>query len=483
MNPTLKRMAIAGASTALALAAACTGTVEGSVPPTISPDIFAPIPTPRPFGQKPTPTATPFLLPVPAVAVTATFVPTATLVPTATPIATIGAPGPEPTSEASPTPTATALPLPTFAPEFTATPEPVAEPTATPEPTATATPTPVSSAPGGVVFSLTDSSIFLDPGNFAPESVAAGVSLSQFSATATFGNPVNPTFRAYSYGIKFRQDGGDYQVISIDSSGSVQHRLFHASTDGGIDTYNVLQDFDYDDVKLAASDFNTLHLTVIDDLGWLYVNGTYITEFPVPGVGVSSDVEFIAELENETNISGAQTELPFAEVRRAIAASFSPSESLVKEAGEIARTTQTGTLRDSVITAEFVSPYVQILGRWSVGFEYTNPETGTTNWFIFNNRRQWKHVSRSVIDGELVEHVAGLSDLILRHRDDVNELRIVGTNGTHQVFLNGVYLAQLTFTTESFPVHGSAIAGFESTDQAPGIPTVVNSYTAWSLGE
>jgi hypothetical protein len=345
------------------------------------------------------------------------------------------------------------------------------------------TQTPVPAAPGGILFSLTDGSIFLDPENVAPESIAAGVFLADFSATATFGNPVNASFRAYSYGIKFREVDGDYQVISIDSAGKVQHRLFHESTDGTIDTYNVLQEFAYNDIKVGGSDSNSLQITVIDDLAWLYVNGTYITEFVVDGIGVASDVEFLAELENETNISGAQTELPFAEVRSASVAAFSASELLVKEVGEISRTEPTGTLRDSFVTAEFVSPYEQILGRWSVGFEYVDPATGTSNWFIFNNRRQWKHVSRAGTDGELTEVVTGVSNLILRDRDDVNELKIFGTNGIYQVFINGVYLTELTFDPEFSPVQVSAIAGFEPTDQAPGIPTRVNNFTVWSMGE
>jgi hypothetical protein len=245
----------------------------------------------------------------------------------------------------------------------------------------------------------------------------------------------------------------------------------------------VLQEFAYNDIKVGGSDSNSLQITVIDDLAWLYVNGTYITEFVVDGIGVASDVEFLAELENETNISGAQTELPFAEVRSASVAAFSASELLVKEVGEISRTEPTGTLRDSFVTAEFVSPYEQILGRWSVGFEYVDPATGTSNWFIFNNRRQWKHVSRAGTDGELTEVVTGVSNLILRDRDDVNELKIFGTNGIYQVFINRVYLTELTFDPEFSPVQVSAIAGFEPTDQAPGIPTRVNNFTVWSMGE
>lgn len=483
MKSIVRRFALAGLPVILAAAVACTGPAEGSTPPTISPDVFAPIPTPRPFGQTPTPTATPFILQIPTISTSVTAVPSSP-----TPSATSGAPGPEPTAPPVPVPTAaptaqptqesTATPGPTPA----STPEATAEPTATPEPAATPTATPVPVATGGVVFSLEDSSIVLDPSRVAPESVPSGVDVTNFSVAATFGNPVNANFRAYSYGVKFRESGGQYQAVTINSVGLVRHLAGTIGAEGEADSFSVSTTFDYDEVKKIGSDLNSLHLTVIDDQAWLFVNEQFVTGFTVGGVGTSANVVFVAELENETDISGAITELTAVEVRNAEPNAFIATDTLVKVAGEVSRTEPTGVMRDSVAQAEFVSPYEPILGRWSAGFEYVEPVTGSANWLVINSRRQWKHFQRAGATGEVVEIAVGSSDEIMRDRNDVNTLMMLGRNGTYEVFINGKFITQVTFDSAELPARVSAIAGFESSDQKPGVPTLFSNYTVWSLG-
>lgn len=391
MKSIVRRFAVAGLPVILAAAVACIGPVEGSTPPTISPDVFAPIPTPRPFGQTPTPTATPFILPIPTISTSVTAVPSSPT-PTPTPSATTGAPGPEPTAEPTAPPVPTAAPTAQPTQESTATPastpEATAEPTATTGPAATPTATPVPVATGGIVFSLEDGSIVLDPSRVAPESAPSGVDVTNFSVAVTFGNPVNANFRAYSYGVKFRESGDQYQAVTINSAGLVRHLVGTTGSEGEADSFSVSTTFDYDEVKKSGSDSNSLHLTVIDDQAWLFVNGQFVTGFTVGGVGTSADVVFVAELENETDISGAITELTAVEVRNAEPNAFIATDTLVKVAGEVSRTEPTGVMRDSVVQAEFVSPYEPILGRWSAGFEYVEPVTGAANWLVINSRRQ-----------------------------------------------------------------------------------------------
>ncbi len=486
MKSIVKRILVASAPFALAIAVACTGPAEGSNPPTISPDVFAPIPTPRPFGQTPTPTATPFLLPVPTVGISET------VAPTATPSATMGAPGPAPTTEATvtsvplPTATPTSVPIviPTATPtvQVTTTPEPTQQPTATPEPTASPTPTPNPAAPGGIVFSLEEGAISLDLDQWRPESVAAGVDVTNFSARAEFGNPVNATFRPYSYGIKFRETATEYYAVTINSAGEVSYIRGVPGADNETDFFNVLSAFEVEDLAEGGSESNTLELTVIDDLGWLYVNGQYVSQFNVAGVGVAADIEFIAELQNETNVSGAFTELLGAEVRESAVAKFVSQGSLLKETGEPARTEPTAPIRDSIVEAEFIAPYERVIGKWSVGFEYYDPISLTTNWLIVNNSQEWKHLRQVGVFGPIEEIVGGRFTGILRNRGDVNTIKMIGKNGNFQIFINGQLMSGTEFGQDALPAQISAIAGFNPDDKQTGVPTKFTNFVVWSFG-
>lgn len=332
------------------------------------------------------------------------------------------------------------------------------------------------------MFSLADGSINLDPDNVRPESVSAGVDLADFAVRAEFGNPVNANFRPYSYGVKFRETSEGYQAVIINSSGEVKYVTGVVGAEGELDSFTEVMTFDYDDIAEGGSESNSLDLFVIDDLAWLYINGEYITEFTVTGIGVSADVEFIAEIENETDIQGVFTELTNAEVRSGEVAAFISAGEIVKESGEIARTTATGPISDMVVEAEFISPYERVLDKWSVGFEYHDPVTGTTNWLIIDNSRQWRHIRQIGVDGELEELSSGIHNGILRDRGDLNTIKMIGNNGNFQVFINDVFIAEIDFGEGEIPAQVAAIAGFDPVDQNPGVPTRFNNYTVWSFG-
>lgn len=70
----------------------------------------------------------------------------------------------------------------------------------------------------------------------------------------------------------------------------------------------------------------------------------------------------------------------------------------------------------------------------------------------------------------------------MRDRNDVNTLMMLGHNGVYEVFINGKFITQVTFDSAELPARVSAIAGFESSDQKPGVPTLFSNYTVWSLG-
>lgn len=333
------------------------------------------------------------------------------------------------------------------------------------------------------MYQAESGAIVLDPENTAPEALATGIDVSDFSIEATFGNPFHSTLRPFSYGVKFRDTGDEYEAIVIKSDGSVL--LLHGvkAAEGEVDEFTVTSEFDYSGILKGGADSNYIRLTVIESRGWMYVNGTLLDEFAVGGAGVSSDVSLVAELFNETDISGAIVDIANAIVREAAVATAVEQGALVKQAGEISRTDPTPPIRETVITASFVVPYESILGRWTVGFEFAEPVSGTANWIVFDERGRWKHFRREGAEGPVVEVAGELINWPNRDRGDVNDFLVIGAAGSFEVFLNGVHVTTLSFEESDVPARISAIAGFNDTDQPVGAPTQFSGYTVWSLGD
>ena len=308
MKVSLKRFALMGLPAVIAVTAVACGSAQGNAEPTIPPDLYAPIPTPRPFGRIPTPTSTPFVLPFPtatqpAPTATSTNVPTATATaepsPTQPAPTVTGAPGDPPGGETA-TPSPTSVPQPTASPTpqmsptpFVPTPTPFVPATFTPAPTST----PVPLAQGGLVYMSESGVVLHDPDHFPPDEFNPDVYETDFSVSVTFRNPFHSTFRPYSYGVKFRDDGTNYHMLAINSEGEI---LYYAGTP---DSLNVARSFPFAGVETASGAENSIQLTVVDNRAWLFVNGTFLAEFQVGGQNVYSDVALVAEVKNESLIS------------------------------------------------------------------------------------------------------------------------------------------------------------------------------------
>ena len=332
------------------------------------------------------------------------------------------------------------------------------------------------------MFSAETVTISLDPDNASPEYFSTDTNVANFSVSVEFDNPVSATFRDYSYGVKFRESGGVYQAITINSAGQLRYLEGTAGAEGEQDSFTEVHVFDYPDIATAGADTNTVQLSVIGTRGWLTVNGDDLGEFTVRSAGVESDVQFIAELENETQIGGGMSEILNIEVRSAEIASEIESLTMIKKAGEITRVGETGLTRDFLMNADFTSPYERILGKWTIGYSFTDPETDTTNWIIVNNSKQWKHFRQVGQSGQITEIAGDSFSGLLVDRGDVNNLEVLSRTGQQRFYINGTFITSLDIQSASEAVQLAVVSGFAGTDQQEGYPTVLSNYVAWSFG-
>ena len=128
---------------------------------------------------------------------------------------------------------------------------------------------------------------------------AAGVSLTDFGAVATFTNPANPTDAVYDAGFQFWAGNGVADRIVIDSLGDVYAAVTgqNAQKIGSASTYDS-----------SAGGSNTLALFVEGSHGLLGVNGELVAAVDLPGTPVASDVQIGSGFFNEDFLVGRVTD-------------------------------------------------------------------------------------------------------------------------------------------------------------------------------
>jgi hypothetical protein len=128
---------------------------------------------------------------------------------------------------------------------------------------------------------------------------AAGVSLTDFGAVATFTNPANPTDAVYDAGFQFWVGNGVADRIVVDSLGDVYAAVTgqNAQKIGSASTYDA-----------SAGGSNTLALFVEGSRALLGVNGELVAAADLPGTPVASDVQIGSGFFNEDFLVGRVTD-------------------------------------------------------------------------------------------------------------------------------------------------------------------------------
>jgi hypothetical protein len=374
---------------------------------------------------------------------TPTATPPATPTRTATPGGTPGATSPTPSSSSSPqaTPTSTAIPFQT----------------------------------GGVVLTVTEGTLELDPGAGSAIEFKSGVDVANFRATVTFSNPFHPDDFPWNYGLKFREDNGAYQMLVFDHHGQVNYLT------GNELTVDLVSTTDISDFRTAAGQSNRLTLLVLEENVWIYINGNLAHTMTVGAVGVSGDISLVTDIYNETTVQNAAVAFTSFSINRAGLAGMSAGGTLQKaSANEIA--VGSGSLPTSAGYAAFtlVSPIAAFSGDYSYGILFRSASGGIDNWLVFDDLKNWQHIRRSAAGGEEVL-AEGIAKELQTGQSETNSLEVLSIEGQHRVYLNGVLLTTMTFAPGDLPASIAPFAGFLPNHQPSGLATEYRDFVVWSI--
>ncbi|MBA3414621.1 MAG: hypothetical protein H0U10_05275, partial [Chloroflexia bacterium] len=144
-----------------------------------------------------------------------------------------------------------------------------------------------------------DGSLALAAG--ALETLAAGVDLADFAATATFANPYPAVDHPFDFGFGFRQTGGDDHLrLVVDSDG-----VWYLKDGLG----PVLASGRVEGVRTGAGETNTVEMIARGDGGGFAVNGAFVAELDLSARSSGGDLFAASGFFTEDALDGRTTEV------------------------------------------------------------------------------------------------------------------------------------------------------------------------------
>ena len=340
-----------------------------------------------------------------------------------------------------------------------AMPTPTRRPAATPVPGQTSAFGPIS---GELVH---------DPSDGFIETKYANVSIADMMVEAAFINPYSAAPNKWDYGFIFRREHNGQAIhfrVTSDRRWYLAWR--EASTadsqqvgEGTLQTFNT-----------SAGGRNHLRVVAIEERGWLFVNGEFVSSLDLSAVTGAGDVAVITGGFTGNEVAGAVTRFENFQGDR-FTRRYGPADGkLAKEPGSIAAHGTRVRTRDLIVEADFVNPQGS---DWSYGFVIRNPEYGHLEVIGLADMAWWFHNTRDVGDDEYTRvadgYLSGAGVSLLSR----NHLLIIAIEGAGWFFVNDRLVAKLDLGHNLDSGRVSAMGDFFGSHQ--GSPSFEN-FNVWA---
>ena len=344
---------------------------------------------------------------------------------------------------------------------------PARTPTPTRHPTATPTPGQTSD------FGPTSGELRHDPSNGFIETEYANVSIADMMVEATFVNPYSAASNKWDYGFFLRDhkrhDSAAPFIQVVVTSDRRWSLVVGDEPPREVIGGGTLKIFD-----TSAGGRNHVRVVAIEERGWLFVNGEFVSVLDLSDVTGAGDVAVITGAFEGDKVAGAVTRFENFRGNR-LSRRYGPADGkLEKEPGFVAAHKSGVRARDLVVEAEFFNPQGS---DWDYGFVIRRPERNHLEVIGLTDKAWWFHKTRDVGDDEYTEKASGyLSDagISLLSR---NHLLIIGIREAGWIFVNDRLVAELDLGHNQASGGISAMGDFFRNHQ--GSPSFEN-FNVWA---
>ena len=315
-------------------------------------------------------------------------------------------------------------------------------------------------------FGPTSGELLHDPSDGLIKTEDANVSIANMVVEATFVNPYAAASNSWDYGFILRRERNGRSIhfqVTSDRRWYLAWREQPAAENqrvggGTIATFDT-----------SAGGRNHLRVVAIEERGWLFVNGEFVSSLDLSAVTGAGDVAVITGAFTGNEVAGAVTRFENFQGDR-FTRRYGPAEGkLEKEPGSIATHGSRVRARDLLVEAEFVNPQGS---DWSYGFLIRHPEYNQLEVIGVDDAAWWFHDTRAVGDDEYTGVADGslaVAGVSLQSR---NHLLIIAIGGAGWFLVNDRLVAKLDLGHNLTSGRISAMGGYFIGDQ--GSPTFEN---------
>lgn len=325
------------------------------------------------------------------------------------------------------------------------------------------------------LFGPTNGALIHETNNLV-KSTYSEVALQNFVVQSTFITPYDTSVAGWDFGVTFRQlDINDELRLVVRSDGAWNLNNRQEDDDNFVQDGNIA-----DLLNLEANSKNTLLIIATDEIGYFFLNGTFVAQLDLSDKVAEGDIGIGTGYYTDNQVNGERSNYEDFGI-------WSISAEFVSEGGAMPhidngfiKTESTDLFsKNFVITAEFTNPYSLDVSAWDYGFSYRDRDVDNQYWFVVSSTEEWDHINR--IDGEDTYLDNGAIADLNTAEDSTNQLTLIALEQTGVVFVNGRYLTTLDLSERANSGEISLITAFFVDHEVEGYETGYFNLKVWPL--
>ena len=227
-----------------------------------------------------------------------------------------------------------------------------------------------------------------------------------------------------------------------------------------------------------ANATNHVQVVVVEESGWLFVNGKYVAELDLAEAATKGSISVYLSADqgiSRTRFSNFTV--------RSLSRAYGPrngSIDHVRDGGFINEHRSHISIRDGIAEARFYTPYASSLGGWSYGFLVRNGREGWFHAIVVEEDQRWQHHLR-LGGADSTEVVADShTSLISTAVSSSNHIRLIMLGEEGWFFVNGNYVEKLDLSGLTTTGTVAAITNYFTDHGIVGYSTLFEDFTVWS---
>jgi hypothetical protein len=286
--------------------------------------------------------------------------------------------------------------------------------------------------------------------------------------------------RTWSLGFQLRQDTDSHHRVVITNKKKWYHYLKESGEKSILVSSGTAPN-----IKTAFGTKNHLKVIMMENTGWLFINGKYTSELDMSSGGTIGDTFVVSSIFKGEEFANEKTYFENFIVRSINEVNIASSGTITHDPSSkmIAAEGSSIKLKDFVVEVKIENPYPPSVGSWSTGILMRNSSFNSFYALVISSKGYWEHRFRDGVMENSIVIDSGKSEIIATSDKTYNRLKIIVYKELGLFFINGTLITQLDLSENQNPGPISIIGGYYTGDQIAGMSSKYKDYKIWEINQ